>query len=454
MTAPTSAPAPAGQPITSKADNGIAPNRARDDSLKTGDSVKDSKDHKDGDTIIKLERTTPEVPPERSPSKDATAPLEESQPDTPMPDATDKDTTPNPDPSPAENVGRVNRKTKRFVVTNKDPRALAKAKGKKREADGSVQTPTRWKGKRARAADEEELNLPYRSIKAINMPPRIGLVPGKVPPMPDRNNLPFGDTEDYYNSLILHWCDEHEVGYGTAAGLYNEMFPEDKITDEAVRRRHIRSLQRLAKKYGAKPADQIGPVGQKVLRRGKSRAPALSGIVAEVNRSADSAHADGPGDATTVTAATTAPDPPQPENALPHRLTAPHRTIQAKRKQKSKDFEKACIVVWKDSLKMDFKAIRDKLESEYKWSLGLGTVEKYYYQTLDRVHGTVRQHVEGDQDEEAEDGQEVAGAADGEVAEDVVAGKDEASGQGANSEQGDTSSTTLVDVEITPASST
>ncbi|KAJ4365913.1 hypothetical protein N0V83_008535 [Neocucurbitaria cava] len=324
-----------------------------------------------------------------------------------------EDETPKPaSPSPAKKSGRVNRRDKRFVVQKKDPRALTvetTSTKKKRSAESYISSLIRPNTtKRRRITTDQGLNLVYRSIKAIDMPPRIGLVPGKLPPPPEQHNLPFGDTEDYGTSLIIHWCDELEVSYGTAATLYNTTFPNDQITDEAVRKRHIRALQRLAKRYGPKPADQIGPVGQKVLRRGKVRGPRLSGIIAEVTNNKSSSSA-AQGEATGSQDHDNTPAISQTET-----VKAGNRFS---RKHKSRDFEKACIVVWRDSLKMDFKVIRDKLETEYSWPLGIGTVTKYYFNNLRRVYGDafVEDGSEGEDDDEDGDGQE-----NGEVERDGV----------------------------------
>ena len=324
-----------------------------------------------------------------------------------------------PDPASSdeavnEKSGRVNRKDKRFVVKNKDPRALAPkatTKKQKRPAESYTSPLIRRDTKRRRTTDPDELNLAYRSIKAINMPSRIGLVPGQIPPVPDPNSLPFGDTEEYDNCLIIHWCDELEVSYGTAAALYNKTFPNDQLTDEAVRKRHIRSLQRLSKKYGPKPVDQIGPIGQKVRRRGKVRAPRLRGIIPQAHDSSLSAQGHETKVTTTVTSTTTTP--------VPQSKVAEANSFSRKA-QKSRDFEKACIVVWKDSLKMEFKAIRDKLETEHDWSLGLRTISKYYFQNVRRVYGdSFREDTVDEQDDEDEVGQEVVEGAHNDMEENV-----------------------------------
>jgi hypothetical protein len=84
--------------------------------------------------------------------------------------------------SKTEKRPRVDRKSKRFVTSSKDPRAVVhkqSPRGKKRAAEDK-------KGGRAKrqVRSSQELGLTYNSIKAINMPPRLGLVPGQDPPAP------------------------------------------------------------------------------------------------------------------------------------------------------------------------------------------------------------------------------------------------------------------------------
>jgi hypothetical protein len=77
---------------------------------------------------------------------------------------------------------RVDRKTKRFVTSSKDPRAVAHRQSPR----GSKRAAEEKKGGRAKrqVRSSQELGLTYNSIKAINMPPRLGLVLGQDPPAP------------------------------------------------------------------------------------------------------------------------------------------------------------------------------------------------------------------------------------------------------------------------------
>ncbi|KAI2483358.1 hypothetical protein Ptr902_05675 [Pyrenophora tritici-repentis] len=103
------------------------------------------------------------------------------------------------------------------------------------------------------------------------MPPRPGLIPGLTPPAPVLGTFPFGDTEDHPHSMLIHWLDDLEYTYAKATRLYVKMFPDDNVSDEALRRRHIRSLERLLKRYGKNDESQIGAVDRIVQNRGKPR---------------------------------------------------------------------------------------------------------------------------------------------------------------------------------------
>lgn len=211
---------------------------------------------------------------------------------------------------------------------------------------------------RSAEASIEVQKLPYQSIISIAMPPRIGLVAGQPAPEPDENNLPYGDTEDYHNSMIIHYMDECEMTYTKAAEVYSDKFPRDVITDEAIRKRHIRSLLRLKKKFGTLDPDTIPKPSKSVIRRGTPRAKKVSAITPVADDSAP------------TTPTTDAPAVPKYRKLLHPRL-----------------FEKTLIVTWRDDTDLSWKDIQTKLENEYKWSLGMGTIEKYYYTSLERVYG-------------------------------------------------------------------
>ncbi|KAI4712168.1 hypothetical protein J4E85_005809 [Alternaria conjuncta] len=286
--------------------------------------------------------------------------------------------------SGTEENSRVDRKAKPFVTSSKDPRAVAQedsSHGKKRAAEDK-------KGGRAKrqVRSSQELGLTYNSIKAINMPPR-GLVAGQDPPAPTPGESPYGDTEDHQNSMIIYLLDDLEHTYSQATILYNKAFPNDTVTDEAVRRRHIRSLERLQKRYGARPATQIGVVGRNISRRGRPRAPRLSGIQPEkdlVAPSEEQTEGEGEGEVSALeeTSADTSI-----ASSKGGSVKAMKQAQREKRNYKSHEFDKACIVVWHDAEGMSFKDIRNKLE-ERGWSLGVPTVKKEYAKARARIWGT------------------------------------------------------------------
>jgi hypothetical protein len=268
----------------------------------------------------------------------------------------------------------VQDKNKPFKEKIAQATAQAKAlisPSKKRSADASTLATDPIAPKRPSKRDRnaeaalEVQKLPYQSIISLNMPPRLGLRPGHPPPEPVEGEYPFGDTEDHNNSYIIHLMDEQELTYTKAADVYSAQFPYDVITDEAVRKRHIRCLLRLKKRFGLKPEDQIGPVSKNVKRRGTPRARKWSTVQP-------------------ATSHNTALAPPVKRAAA---SDSESEKASKKRKMPDRKFEKTCIVVWHDAHKMDFRQIRDKLETEMGWSLGLQTIEKYYYLTLDRVYG-------------------------------------------------------------------
>jgi hypothetical protein len=252
------------------------------------------------------------------------------------------------------------------------------------------------------------------------MPPRPGLVPGQVPPAPVFGTFPFGDTEDHQNSMIIYWLDDLEHTYAKTTELYNETFPNDKVTDEAVRRRHIRSLERLQKRYGAKPVAQIGIVGKNIARRGRPRAPRLSGIEPE-NDPSDAASPSEEQIESDVSApednlAPTFPSPPKGSLAK-----ATNQAQREKRNHRDHEFDKACIVVWHDADKMSFKDIRTRLDNERGWSLGEPTVKKEYTRARARIWGTAAPDMTTDEDENGtRDATEDGEGEDVEMKEDLI----------------------------------
>jgi hypothetical protein len=61
-------------------------------------------------------------------------------------------------------------------------------------------------------------------------------------------------------------------------------------------------------------------------------------------------------------------------------------TARSEEPTASRGFLKACICVWKDTSNVSFQGIRDRLADEYKWQLGVNTVQKLYYAERMRVY--------------------------------------------------------------------
>jgi hypothetical protein len=234
--------------------------------------------------------------------------------------------------------------------------------------------------KRDRAAEASAAvqKLAYQSIISMNMPARIDYVPGEPVPEPEEDNLPFGDTENYHNSMIIHYLDECEMTYTKAAEVFSAKFPTEAVTDEAVRKRHIRSLLRLQKKYGERDPATIPIPSDKVRRRGTPRAKGVKNIE-PVSDAASTPGASNPSGTATPT--------PQATTTKKESASTSDDTPKVTRPRDDRSFEKVRVVIWHDADKVDWDAIQAKLYTEYGWSIGMPTIQKYYYTTLERVYG-------------------------------------------------------------------
>jgi hypothetical protein len=234
-------------------------------------------------------------------------------------------------------------------------------------------------------ASTYQVELVYQTIKAIKMPRRSGTGP------PSKDDKPYGPAETHENSMLIYWLDEEDKSYNEATQLYAEKFPKQKAVEEAIRRRHIRALQRLAKIYGAKAIDEIDGVGKNALRRGKKRGPRLARVRADSPPQIEDT-------AVRVDYGKTTPGSSSPAYAGASTKLAGH-VPQYVKQQSFKAIEKAAIVVWKDLEGKDFKEIREKLDEEYNWSLGRGTVEKFYHLTRPKVYGALNGRAVNREDE-------------------------------------------------------
>lgn len=213
------------------------------------------------------------------------------------------------------------------------------------------------------------IELPYQTVKAIKLPPRTSIGP------PSENERPYGDT-NHMNSMLIYWLDEEGMSYNQATQKYAQMFPENKAVEEAIRRRHIRCLQRLAKKYGVHDEKDIVGVGKNVLRRGKKRAPRVTKVI----ESSPTKSHDG-GDEQSE--AKSSP----PVKKEPRKSTYTPKYVRDS--AKARVIEKLAIVVWKDMEHLSYKEIRNRLEDNHSWSLGTGTIEKYYHLTRPKVYKVI-----------------------------------------------------------------
>ncbi|KAF2252423.1 hypothetical protein BU26DRAFT_517054 [Trematosphaeria pertusa] len=338
-----------------------------------------------------------------------------TSPDTPMTDNWDYKNINTPGSSELSSEKEIELSDHESNPSGMEPKGVVSSEATVGRTTGEVETgrkhtitpPEQGHEKRAKVnAVEPELDeegiikLPFQTIKSIRMPPRDGTSP------PDPNSSPYGPTENHQNSMIIYWLDEQDKSYTEATRLFGEMFPRSKAVEEAIRRRHIRALQRLARKYGVKPLEEIqGPIGKNTLRRGKKRALKVSKIDGEANKER-------------VKLNITAADPvrnvggvremaAQDTQVAQDDISQPKyaRNTASYLGQGHKVIEKAAIVVWKDLEGLDFRDIRDRLDDKYHWSLGRGTVEKYYHLTRSKVYGAILEaapyHEGGDQRGEA-----------------------------------------------------
>lgn len=237
------------------------------------------------------------------------------------------------------------------------------------------------------------IDLPYQTMKVINMPARGDLTPGQDLPEPTPDNLPYGDTENHQSSMLLYWLDEQELSYREAFALFNQKFPNETTYYESFRRRHIKTLQRLARKYGLKPASEIELPGPNVLRRGQqagARYSTIGGSVLEPAAMQAASNNSGEHAAVDHHSGTT----PQLW-VQPQANTHPKRQGHGKKARQplaTRGLLLACIVVWKDIEGVSLEQIQERLAGEFDWKLSINTVKKLYYDQRPRIYD-VRQTV-------------------------------------------------------------
>jgi hypothetical protein len=202
----------------------------------------------------------------------------------------------------------------------------------------------------------------YRTIKSINMPAQTDVTPGEQPPQPASDSHPYGEDLDYRASFLIWLCDDLELAYSETVRRYRVQFPDERtITEDTVRKRHILYLEKLARKYGLKPEEEIEEPGGRVAIRGKQIGHKYNTINGVHVYSAAAGH-DVAG---TVRRRRAGNEPTE------------HR-----------GFLKACICVWYDTAKASFEEIKLRLLNDYEWNIGVNTVKKHYYAERARVYDT------------------------------------------------------------------
>ncbi|KAJ4384749.1 hypothetical protein N0V86_000351 [Didymella sp. IMI 355093] len=202
----------------------------------------------------------------------------------------------------------------------------------------------------------------YRTIKAINMPAQTDVIPGQQPPEPTPDSYPYGEDIDYRASMLIWWCDDLEFAYSETVRRYRLKFPDERtITEDTVRKRYMLFLEKLARKYGLKPEDELEEPGGRVAIRGKQLGHKYNTINGVHVYSAAAGH-DVAG---TVRRRRAGNEPTQ------------HR-----------GFLKACICVWRDTSNVSFEEIKQRLQKDYGWNIGENTVKKLYYSERARVYDT------------------------------------------------------------------
>ena len=211
----------------------------------------------------------------------------------------------------------------------------------------------------------------YRTLKAIQMPARDDVPPGRDPPEPTPENLPYGDDIDFQTSMLLYWLDEKELTYTECARRFRTKFSGETATNDTIRHRHHSALIKLARKYGLKPENELEEPSKSVTRRGQQAGHRYNTIGKKI-----------------VYYAGANPD-----------IAATSRGKKVSEPTADREFLKACICVWKDTSDVSFTEIQQRLAREYSWDIGANTVQKLYYQERGRVYNTYDDKSNGAKDE-------------------------------------------------------
>lgn len=206
------------------------------------------------------------------------------------------------------------------------------------------------------------LDFKYRTYKCINMPARTDVTPGEQPPEPAPDSHPYDESIDYRASYLIWLSDDLELAYSETLRRYKAQFQDERtITEDTVRKRHILYLEKLARKYGLKPAEEIKKPGGRVATRGKQVGHQYNTVNGVHVYSADAGH---------------------------DLAGKPRKARAGKEPTKHRGFLKACICVWRDTIGASFEEIKLRLEKDYGWNIGANTVKKHYYDQRGQVYDT------------------------------------------------------------------
>ncbi|KAL5379895.1 hypothetical protein DPSP01_008177 [Paraphaeosphaeria sporulosa] len=243
-------------------------------------------------------------------------------------------------------------------------------------------------------------NLPYRSIKTINIPKRSYQDRGtnvEKRPQEDDPTTWYG-TMPYRESLITYVCDEMGLSYQRTANEATvlQCFPEGKVSSEWIRKCHLLSLDEQYNQYGLKNETEIPRPTAAEARRGLPRAPRVSSGTAAKNSSQTGRNKAAQGFAR-----------PSFKNSEPRFV----------REAPSRQLEMTQIVVWRDLYKCSFDQIRGFCKDDFDWVISSDQVEHFYYLVRPSAYGSTGGRIAEDstkqKDVEIDESVEAAAAAAG-----------------------------------------
>ncbi|KAF9731250.1 hypothetical protein PMIN06_005001 [Paraphaeosphaeria minitans] len=216
-------------------------------------------------------------------------------------------------------------------------------------------------------------NLPYRSIKTINIPKRSNQDKDTdAERRPQENDLTtwYGSML-YRESLITYFCDEVGLSYQKTANEATvlQCFPDGKVSSEWIRNRHLLSLDEQYNQYGLKNEADIPRPTAAEARRGLARLTKASSSIAAKNSTRVGQNKDAQGSAQLRT-----------KNAEPRFV----------REAPARQLEMTQIVVWKDLYKCSFDQIRSFCKDDFDWVISSGQVAHFYHLVRPSAYGIKR----------------------------------------------------------------